>query len=83
VNVNDAAATGELVLTNLGRWGSPLLRYRTGDLVKPVYFERGDMALSGGILGRADDMIVVRSVNVFPSVVEEVMRSHRGVAEYD
>jgi phenylacetate-CoA ligase len=82
VNLNDADATGELVLTNLGRWGSPLLRYRTGDLVKPVYFERGDMALQGGILGRVDDMIVVRSVNVFPSVVEEVMRSHREVAEY-
>lgn len=73
---------GELVLTNLGRCGSPLLRYRTGDLVRPIWTERGDMALQGGILGRADDMVVVRSVNVFPSAVEEVMRSHAQVAEY-
>jgi len=73
---------GELVLTNLGRWGSPLIRYRTGDLVKPIWTEQGDMAMEGGILGRADDMVVVRSVNVFPSAVEEVMRSHAEVAEY-
>ena len=74
--------SGELVLTNLGRWGSPLLRYRTGDLVKPVWPAHGDMALQGGILGRVDDMVVVRSVNVFPSTVEEVLRSHAEVAEY-
>jgi len=73
---------GELVLTTLLRTGSPLLRYRTGDLVQPVYTERGDMGLQGGILGRIDDMVVVRSVNVFPSAVEEVMRSHAEVAEY-
>ena len=71
-----------MVLTNLGRWGSPLIRYRTGDLVKPIWTEQGDMAMEGGILGRADDMVVVRSVNVFPSAVEEVMRSHAEVAEY-
>ena len=73
---------GELVLTNLGRTGSPLLRYRTGDLVKPVWPERGDVTLAGGILGRSDDMVVVRSVNVFPSAVDQVMRSHADVAEY-
>ncbi|MBM3811028.1 MAG: phenylacetate--CoA ligase [Acidimicrobiia bacterium] len=78
---------GELVLTNLGRTGSPLLRYRTGDIV-----ERGqetrcacgteDMALEGGILGRTDDMVVVRGVNVYPGAVEEILRSAGGVAEY-
>ncbi len=73
---------GELVLTNLGRTGSPLLRYRTGDLVKPVWSERGDVMLVGGIIGRSDDMVVVRSVNVFPSAVDQVMRSHADVAEY-
>jgi len=56
--------TGELVLTTLGRTGSPLLRYRTGDLVKvdlqPCCCGRIEMALVGGILGRTDDMIVVR-----------------------
>jgi phenylacetate-CoA ligase len=63
--------TGELVLTTLGRTGSPLLRYRTGDLVKcgvrsaecgttACACGRFDLALEGGILGRTDDMVVVR-----------------------
>jgi phenylacetate-CoA ligase len=75
----------ELILTNLGRIGSPLIRYRTGDLVNAV---RGtctcgtnDLALEGGILGRTDDMVVVRGVNIYPSAVEEVLRSE-GVTEY-
>ncbi len=79
---------GELVLTTLGRLGSPLIRYRTGDLVRA----RGrvaacrcgsrDLALEGGVLGRTDDMVVVRGVNVFPSAVEEVVRETGGVAEF-
>ncbi len=78
---------GELVLTNLGRPGSPLLRYRTGDLVVASPDERcecgsTEMALLGGILGRADDMVVVRGVNVYPAAVEEVLRDVGGVAEY-
>ena len=40
------------------------------------------MALEGGILGRADDMVVVRGVNVYPSAVEEIVRASGGVAEY-
>ena len=80
-------ATGELILTTLGRHGSPLLRYRTGDLVKaisdqPCACGRHDLGLDGGILGRADDMVVVRGVNVYPSAVEEIVRSVEGVAEY-
>jgi phenylacetate-CoA ligase len=79
--------TGELVLTNLGRIGSPLLRYRTGDLVQTAPDDRcecgsRDMALVGGILGRTDDMVVVRGVNVYPTAVEDVVRSCGGVAEY-
>ena len=79
--------TGELVLTTLGRHGSPLIRYRTGDLVttaveSPCRCGSRDLALQGGILGRADDMIVVRGVNVYPSAVEEILRSVGGVAEY-
>ncbi|MHC4993953.1 MAG: phenylacetate--CoA ligase family protein [Planctomycetota bacterium] len=78
---------GELILTNLGRHGSPLLRYRTGDLVLPEppgVCECGsaNMALVGGILDRADDMVVVRGVNVYPSAVNEVLRAHPGLAEY-
>jgi phenylacetate-CoA ligase len=79
-----AGATGELVLTNLGRTGSPLLRYRTGDLVKPVVCScgRAELALEGGILGRVDDMIIVRGVNVYPSAFEQIIRNVPGVAEY-
>ena len=78
---------GELVLTNLGRPGSPLFRYRTGDLVVAAREGRcecgsAEMALPGGILGRADDMVVVRGVNVYPAAVEEVLRAVGGVAEY-
>jgi phenylacetate-CoA ligase len=85
--------TGELVLTTLGRTGSPLLRYRTGDLVKcrmqnaeckmtACACGRFDLALEGGILGRTDDMVVVRGVNVYPSAVEEIIRASGEVAEY-
>ncbi|MFN7921901.1 MAG: AMP-binding protein [Bryobacteraceae bacterium] len=71
---------GELVLTNFGRAGSPLIRYRTGDLVEaepPGACACGtrDLSLAGGILGRADDMLVVRGVNVYPVAVEEIVRS--------
>jgi phenylacetate-CoA ligase len=78
---------GELVLTNLGRVGSPLLRYRTGDLVKRAAQEvcacgRHDLALEGGILGRTDDMVIVRSVNLYPAAVESILRGFEDVAEY-
>ena len=76
---------GELILTNLGRIGSPLIRYRTGDLVRAVRGTcacgTGDLALEGGILGRTDDMVVVRGVNIYPTAVEEVLRSEC-VTEY-
>ncbi len=80
--------TGELVLTTLGRTGSPLIRYRTGDLVKPLFSPAGAqnadlfLTLEGGILGRVDDMVVVRGVNVYPSAVEEIIRGLGGITEY-
>ena len=69
---------GELVLTNLGRIGSPLIRYRTGDQVRMLrercacgrWFAR----LEGGILGRTDDMLLIRGNNIFPAAIEEVVR---------
>jgi phenylacetate-CoA ligase len=79
------AESGELVLTTLGRIGSPLLRYRTGDLVKlgtPCPCGRHNLTLEGGILGRVDDMVIVRGVNVYPSAVEEIVRRFGDVAEY-
>jgi phenylacetate-CoA ligase len=81
-----AGVTGELVLTNLGRWGSPLIRYRTGDLVcrdpRRCPCGRPWTRLQGGILGRADDMLIIRGNNVHPAAVEDVLRSIPGVAEY-
>jgi phenylacetate-CoA ligase len=79
--------TGELVLTTLGRIGSPVLRYRTGDIVKrgaagPCECGSLGMSLEGGILGRTDDMVVVRGVNIFPSMIEDVVRNSGKVAEY-
>ena len=73
--------TGELILTTLGRVGAPLLRYRTGDLVRKTYVGH-QFALAGGILSRADDMVIVRGVNLYPSAVETVVRSLDGIAEY-
>ena len=77
---------GELVLTNLGRWGMPVIRYRTGDRVTAV---RGTCAcgrtlvkLAGGIVGRVDDMVTVRGVNVFPSAIEAIIRRFDEVGEY-
>ena len=73
-------ATGELVLTPLGREASPLLRYRTGDLVRRRAGE--GFVLEGGILGRSDDMLVVRGVNIFPSAVDAILRALPEIAEY-
>jgi phenylacetate-CoA ligase len=77
---------GELVATNLGRWGSPLLRYRTGDRVR-LSRERCPCGSSfpkvvGGLQGRVDDMLTVRGVNVFPSQVEDVVRRHLQIGEF-
>lgn len=76
-----AGEVGELVLTTLGRSACPLLRYRTGDLARRDPAATGFL-LDGGIIGRADDMVVVRGVNLFPSAVEAVVRSVPGVAEF-
>ncbi len=75
----------ELVLTTLGRLGSPLIRYRTGDLVRPVRDAQGTnrfVLLEGGVLGRADDMMIVRGVNVFPSSVEQIIHGFPEIVEY-
>ncbi len=77
---------GELVATNLGRWGMPLIRYRTGDRVvvsrDPCPCGSPFMKIVGGIQGRVDDMFTVRGVNLYPSQVEDIVRRHPGVAEF-
>ena len=76
----------ELILTPLGRTGMPLIRYRTGDLVRPAWnaASAGNqfVLLDGGVLGRADDMLIVRGVNVFPAAIEAVVRSVTPQAEF-
>ena len=78
--------TGELVLTNLGRWGSPAIRYRTGDLVRHGGYRcpcgRSYLFLPGGILGRADDMLIVRGVNIYPSALANILHRFPEVQEY-
>jgi phenylacetate-CoA ligase len=77
---------GELVITNLGRWGSPLIRYRTGDLVRvdpePCRCGRTYRRLAGGILGRTDDMVAIRGNNFYPAALEGVLRRFAEVVEY-
>jgi phenylacetate-CoA ligase len=78
---------GELVITNLGRAGMPALRYRTGDLVEMIYDRcacgRGFARIKGGVLGRADDMMVLRGVNLYPSAVDNLIRSLPHIIEYE
>lgn len=78
--------TGELVLTNLGRWGSPAIHYRTGDLVRHGGYKcpcgRSFLHLDGGVLGRVDDMLIVRGVNIFPSSIEQILHSFPEIEEF-
>lgn len=79
---------GELVLTSLGRYGAPVIRYRTGDVVSvnrnsPIISGRCNFLwLPDGILGRVDDMVTVRGVNIFPGSIEILVRQINGLGEY-
>jgi len=79
------AGTGELVLTNLGRPGSPAIRFKTGDIVK-VKKEKCDCGrsfrlLEGGVIGRVDEMITIRGMNVYPSQVATITEKHLKIGE--
>jgi phenylacetate-CoA ligase len=73
---------GVLVLTHLDKVAAPLVRWWTGDVVvrdvEPCECGRTLPRLPGGVRGRADDMLVIRGVNVFPSAVEDVVRATPG-----
>lgn len=67
---------GELVFTTLTKEGMPMIRYRTRDLTHLIYdkCECGRTAVRmGRIMGRSDDMLIIRGVNVFPSQIESVI----------
>ena len=75
----------ELILTTLGRTGCPVIRYRTGDLVRPSWKHESDnrfVLLEGGVLGRTDDMMIIRGVNVFPTSIEQILRGFPEVDEF-
>lgn len=78
--------TGELIVTNLGRPGFPVIRYRTGDLVRlnlnPCACGRTFARFEGGLLGRSDDMVTIRGVNVYPTAIENVIRQFAAVDEF-
>jgi len=80
------ADEGELVITNLDRIGSPVLRYRTGDHVRInrdiCECGRTFVRMDGGIIGRIDQMLIVRGVNLFPSSLESIVRSFPRVQEF-
>ncbi len=77
---------GELVITNLGRVGFPVIRYRTGDIVRidnaPCACGRTFTRFAGGVIGRADDMVVVRGVNIYPAAVENLLLLHDTIDEF-
>ncbi len=72
---------GELVITTLGRLGSPIFRYRTGDRVRSIP-GNGLLQLDGGILGRVDEMLTIRGNNLYPAALEEIVRRFPDVAEF-
>ncbi|MFN3407241.1 MAG: phenylacetate--CoA ligase family protein, partial [Caldimicrobium sp.] len=75
---------GELVLTTLNRTAMPLIRYRTRDLTyfipEPCPCGRTHLRIAR-ILGRTDDMFIVRGVNIFPQQIEAVLMKIKGVAQ--
>ena len=76
---------GELVLTSLTKEAMPLIRYHTGDV---TYMMEGDCPCGRSsvrlhrFLGRADDMLVVRGINVFPSQIEDVLLKIPEIGDY-
>jgi len=83
----DEGSRGELVVTTLSRPGMPVLRYRTGDLVElttePCACGRTLARIKGGVLGRADDMLIVRGVNLYPSAIDNLLRALPSIVEYE
>src|SRR5262245_20485719 len=77
---------GELVFTSLYRKAMPLLRYRTRDIVQVADRRcpcgRTLIAFEGGVIGRLDDMKKVRGIIVYPRRIEELVRPHEAVDEF-
>ena len=73
---------GELVFTSLTKEGMPVIRYRTRDLTHLKPGTATAMRCIAKITGRADDMLIIRGVNVFPSQIEELILHCAGLAPH-
>ena len=69
-------AEGELVFTTLTKEALPVVRYRTRDLTRLLPPTARSMRRMGKIVGRSDDMLIIRGVNLFPTQVEEIVLAH-------
>ena len=68
---------GELVFTTLTKEALPVIRYRTRDLTRLLPPTARAMRRMGKIVGRSDDMLIIRGVNVFPTQIEEIVLAPR------
>ena len=64
---------GELVFTSLSKEAMPIIRYRTRDLTRLLPPTARAFRRMGKIVGRSDDMLIIRGVNVFPTQIEEIV----------
>ena len=71
---------GELVFTTLTKEALPVIRYRTRDLTRLLPPTSRSMRRIGKIVGRSDDMLIIRGVNVFPTQIEEIVLQHGQLA---
>jgi phenylacetate-CoA ligase len=67
---------GELVFTTLTKEALPVIRYRTRDLTRLLPPTARSMRRMGKIVGRSDDMLIIRGVNLFPTQIEEIVLKH-------
>jgi len=67
---------GELVFTSLSKEALPIIRYRTRDLTRLLPPTSRSFRRMGKIVGRSDDMLIIRGVNVFPTQIEEIVLAH-------
>jgi phenylacetate-CoA ligase len=74
------SAEGELVFTTLTKEALPVIRYRTRDLTRLLPPTARSMRRMGKIVGRSDDMLIIRGVNVFPTQIEELILQHGSLA---
>jgi phenylacetate-CoA ligase len=73
---------GEMVYTTLRKEGAPLIRYRSRDLTRAIPGECPCGSLlprHDRIVGRSDDMFIVRGVNIYPSHIDEILSHEQGI----